>query len=157
MRPILFEAARSRCRPEPTGEVEGVELIEADTISIKDNLNSRGVGALGLGQLVNVSLRQMNRISPIRRDANAVITVFKPAKRVDATGAGEFTQHIYEAGPANTFRRAVADHAIFKPARRADLRARLRPASRACRGILRPRRLVPSKEHGQNPMFIAQD
>jgi hypothetical protein len=71
--------------PEPAGEIEDVDVVEADAEVAHDGLQAGDVRPLGLRQLVYVALKQGNPALLIQHDA--MRSVFEPAHFVHSPSA----------------------------------------------------------------------
>src|ERR1035438_2588683 len=94
---------------EPAGQIEYLDLVEADAVLAAHHLQARYVRALGLRQLVDVAFEKEDIVRPIHRDPRS--SILEPSHRIHAPGTQQLAGQIHQAAPADTLRRRAADHA----------------------------------------------
>ena len=90
-------------------EVEHVELRVIDAVLGKCNLQAGDIGALGLGQRVDVAFVERDRLVAVRGDDKVGAGVLEAPEGVHAAGAEQLAEQVHEAGAAEALGGAAAD------------------------------------------------
>ena len=146
--PMRRDASTLEMPAEPAGEVEDVDVVEADAVVVEDDLQAGDVRALGLGQLVHVAFEEEDVVLLVEHDARCRASSNRPIL-VHPPGAEQLAHQIDQARAADALRRDVADDAeLERRRRRRSRRLRSRRRAPACRR--RSRRLRTPGPAGQD-------
>ena len=72
------------------GEKEDFDLVEIDAVFAEDGVQTRGVGALGLREFVDVAFQEVDAV--LRRDIDARCAIGEAAHLIHAASAQQFAQ-----------------------------------------------------------------
>src|SRR5215469_17826620 len=93
---------------ESAREIEKLDVIEFNSISVSNRMQSGYICTLRLCQLVYVALQQEDSALVVQRDA--ALAVIKAPHFVHLARAQQFTQNIDQTGTTNTFGSDISNH-----------------------------------------------